>query len=146
MTIKGIAPQLRTRDMDSSISFYTEKLAFTVEFRYEDFYAGIRAGEQVFHLKSVCDKDPSIDYVDEGGHLHLYFETEDVAAFAERIKANGVAIAKDLHETPWQTRESSSTTIRATPSISASRCEDRLDHEKCYRRPARSELAGDVRI
>lgn len=71
MTIKGIAPQLRTVDMASTISFYTEKLGFTVDFKYEDFYAGIRCGVHTIHLKFVCDQDPSIPYVDEGGHLHL---------------------------------------------------------------------------
>lgn len=105
MEIKGIAPQLRTVDMASSIRFYTEKLGFTVEFNYEDFYAGIRAGSQIFHLKLVDEKDPSIPYVDEGGHLHLYLETEGVADFADQLKANGVPLMKDVHETPWSTRE-----------------------------------------
>ena len=105
MTIKAIAPQLRTVDMASSIRFYTEKLGFTVEFNYEDFYVGIRAGSQLIHLKLVDEKDPSIPYVDEGGHLHLYLETEGVAAFAEQLKTRGVALVKDVHETPWSTRE-----------------------------------------
>lgn len=105
MKIKSIAPQLRTVDMASSISFYTEKLGFSVEFNYEDFYAGIRAGDRVFHLKLVDEQDPSIPFVDEGGHLHLYFETDDVAAFADRLTTLGVPLVKDVHETAWQTRE-----------------------------------------
>jgi hypothetical protein len=28
-----------------------------------------------------------------------------VAAFAAQLKANGVPLAKDAHETPWNTRE-----------------------------------------
>ena len=75
MTIKGIAPQLRTTDMNSSIRFYTEKLGFEVAFKFEDFYAGITAGENTFHLKLVDKQDPSIPFVEDGGHLHLYFET-----------------------------------------------------------------------
>ena len=92
-------------DMASSIRFYTEKCGFNVEFNYEDFYTGIRAGGQIFHLKLVCDKDPSIEYVDAGDHFHLYLETEDVAQLAEQFKASGVSLVKDVHETPWQTRE-----------------------------------------
>lgn len=105
MAIKGIVPQLRTTDMASTLRFYTEKLGFTVEFNYQDFYVGMRAGDRLIHLKLVDEKDPSIPYVDDGGHLHLYFETEGVAAFAERLKADGVNLVTDVHETPWQTRE-----------------------------------------
>src|SRR5687768_15032907 len=105
MKIKAIAPQLRTTDIASSVRFYTKKLGFAVEFNYEDFYVGIRAGEHLFHLKLVDEKDPSIPYVDEGGHIHLYFEIEGVAAFADQLKANGVPLLKELHETPWNTRE-----------------------------------------
>jgi catechol 2,3-dioxygenase-like lactoylglutathione lyase family enzyme len=105
MMITGIMPQLRTTHMASSIRFYTEKLGFSVAFNYQDFYAGIRAGDQIFHLKLVDEKDPSIRYVDEGDHLHLYFETDGVADFAAQLKANGVKLVKDVHETPWQTKE-----------------------------------------
>ena len=105
MNIKGIAPQLRTTDMASSIRFYTEKLGFDVEFRYEDFYAGIRAGGQVFHLKQVCDKDPSIEFVANGGHLHIYFETEGVDDLAETLKLRGISFVNEVHETAWSTRE-----------------------------------------
>jgi catechol 2,3-dioxygenase-like lactoylglutathione lyase family enzyme len=105
MAITGIVPQLRTMDMASSIRFYTEKLGFSIEFRYGDFYARIRAGDQVVHLKLVDEKDPSIAYVEEGDHLHLYLQTDGVADFAARLKANGVELVKDVHETPWNTRE-----------------------------------------
>ena len=105
MAITGITPQLRTTDMASSIHFYTETLGFTVEFNYQDFYSGIRFGEHLIHLKFVDEKDPSIAFVDEGGHLHLYFETTDVALFAAKLKAIDVALVKDVHETPWDTRE-----------------------------------------
>ncbi len=91
--------------MQSSISFYTEKLGFDLDFRYEEFYAGVRAGSQIIHLKLVSEKDPSIDYVVESGHLHLYFETSDVAAFADKLKASGLPMVKEVHETAWQTRE-----------------------------------------
>jgi len=104
-TITGIIPQLRTTDMASSIRFYTEKLNFEVEFAYEDFYAGIRAGDQVFHLKLADVEDPSIAYVDEGEHFHLYFETKGIAELAETIKANGLSLVRDVHATPWNTRE-----------------------------------------
>jgi catechol 2,3-dioxygenase-like lactoylglutathione lyase family enzyme len=105
MAIKGIAAQLRTTDFPGSIRFYTEKLGFTVAFNYHDCYAGIQAGSLMFHLKAVDEPDPSIPYVDAGGHLHLYFETDDLAAVAAQLKANDVPLVRDVHTTPWQTKE-----------------------------------------
>ncbi len=69
MAITGIVAQLRTTHMASSIRFCTEKLGFSVEFKYRDFYTGIRAGDQIFHLELVDDKDPSIASVVEGEHF-----------------------------------------------------------------------------
>jgi len=105
MKISGAIAQLRTTDLPASIRFYTEKVGLALEFQYEDFYAGIRAGDQLFHLKHVDEKDPTIDFVDEGGHFHLYFQTDDAAATAKFLKENGVPLVKDVHETAWGTRE-----------------------------------------
>ena len=105
MTIRHIIPQLRTTDLASTVRFYTEMLGFTVEFNYEDFYVGLRSGEQLIHIKLVDEPDPSIPYVDDGGHLHLYLQTDDVASFAEELKSKGVALVQDVETTAWNTKE-----------------------------------------
>jgi hypothetical protein len=56
-------------------------------------------------VKLVDKKDPSIAYVDEGEHFHLYLEANGIADIAAQLKANGVELVKDVHETPWSTRE-----------------------------------------
>lgn len=105
MQISNVIAQLRTTDLAASIRFYTALPGFSLAFQYEDFYAGIRAGTQLFHLKLVDTTDPSIDVVARDDHLHLYFETPDVVAAAEAIRRVGVRLAKEVHETPWGTRE-----------------------------------------
>lgn len=105
MAILGIIPQLRTTDLALSLRFYTSKLGMSVDFQHQNCYAGVRSGRQVFHLKLVDEKDPSIEYVDNGEHFHLYFEISDIGAVATELKANGVTLVKDVHETPWGTRE-----------------------------------------
>lgn len=105
MNITGVIAQLRTTDLDASIRFYTETLGMRLAFRHEDFYAGIEADGQAFHLKRVCEVDPSIADVREGGHFHLYFRTDDVAALAARFERNGVRLVEGVHETAWRTRE-----------------------------------------
>lgn len=105
MPISRIIPQLRTTNLAASLDFYTKKLGLTLDFQYEDFYAGLRYGAQGFHLKHVDERDPSIDYVDEAGHLHLYFNVDDIDAMAAQLAANGVPLVKSVHTTDWSTRE-----------------------------------------
>src|SRR5262245_55318876 len=105
MRISATIPQLRTTNLAESVRFYTGTLGLTLGFQYEDFYAGVRAGNQVIHLKLVDTKDPSIEFVDQGEHFHLYFDVADVTAAASALKAKGVPLVKDVHDTPWSTRE-----------------------------------------
>ena len=105
MQISSIVPQLRTTDLAGSIDFYTTKLGFTLEFQYEGFYAGVRAGDNVVHLKLVDAPDPSIAFVDDEDHLHLYLETPDVRAVAAALERRGVPLVTPVHETAWGTRE-----------------------------------------
>jgi hypothetical protein len=58
----------------------------------ECLYAGIRAGGQLFHLKLVDERDPSIEFVDKEGHFSLYLETADAGA---RLIAAGVRARKE---------------------------------------------------
>lgn len=103
--ISSAIAQLRTTDLTESIRFYTDTVGLKLEFQYQDFYAGIRAGNQLFHLKRVEEKDPTIDYVDTGEHFHLYLETDDAAGLAQALKKKGVHLLKDLHDTAWGTSE-----------------------------------------
>jgi hypothetical protein len=48
-------------------------------------------------LKLVDEQDPSIPYVDHGGHLHLYLQTTGVAAIASQLKAIGLSLASIVH-------------------------------------------------
>jgi len=103
--ITNVITQLRTTNLERSIRFYTDTMGFALEFRFQDFYAGIRAGLEVFHLKLVDDPDPSIEFVRRGEHFHLYFETDDVEAEANRLRKKGVRLVRDVHATEWGARQ-----------------------------------------
>ncbi len=106
MTLSTVATQIRTTNLNESIEFYVSRLGFELDFRFGDFYAGIKVAEgQVFHLKLVDEKDPSVDFVRAGGHLHLFFATDDVDAAAESCRRNGVTLHRDVANTAWGTRE-----------------------------------------
>ena len=103
MSIVHAITQLRTTDLDASIRFFVETLGMRLAFRHEDFYAGIDADGQAFHLKQVDEPDPSVVDVREGGHFHLYFDTGDVAALASRFQRKRVRLVADVHDTAWGT-------------------------------------------
>lgn len=105
MNITSVTPQLRTTNLAASIRFYTFVLGGTLDFQYEDFYAGIRWGAHMIHLKRVDESDPSIAFVRDAGHLHLYLGTDDVAAVAASVRRSGVPIVCEVEETAWGTRE-----------------------------------------
>src|SRR5690242_4940373 len=105
MPVKTITPQLRTTDIERSIRFNTEQVGLQLEFHNVDFYAGIRSASGSFHLKQVDTPDPSIAFVNEGGHLHLYLGVDDVDSFGERLRAAGVKLIQPPCNTDWGTRE-----------------------------------------
>ena len=49
--IKQMSPLFLVADINLSIKFYTNELNFDVDFRYEDFYAGIIKDGYSIHLK-----------------------------------------------------------------------------------------------
>lgn len=101
-----MATQLRTTDLDATIDFYVSRLGFELDFRFEDFYAGLRTieGHQI-HLKRVDEPNPDIGFVQAGTHLHLFFVVDDVATAANRFRDRGVTFHHDLMETNRGTRE-----------------------------------------
>jgi catechol 2,3-dioxygenase-like lactoylglutathione lyase family enzyme len=105
MRVIGVVTQLRTTDLEASIRFYTNTLGLALEFEHQDFYAGIRAGSQVFHLKLVDSADPSLEYVEHGDHFHLYLEVDNASEVFEALARKGVRLVKPITDTPWGTRE-----------------------------------------
>lgn len=103
--ITGITPQLRTTDLEASIRFYVDVLGFDLAFRWEDFYAGICAGDAELHLKRVDAPDPSVGYVADGDHVHLYIHVDNVDAMAARLRDRGVPVLAGPVDRPWNTRE-----------------------------------------
>lgn len=51
MLISRVIPQLRTTNLRVALDFDVETLGFTLEFVHDDFYAGVKCGEFVVHLK-----------------------------------------------------------------------------------------------
>ena len=96
-----MSPQLLVADLERSVEFYTRKLGFDLDFRYEDFYAGIIKHEYSIHLKSG---NPSIDErkrrrINED--LDIVFSVDGIEDLYEEMLTNAVEIIQPLRHMPY---------------------------------------------
>jgi catechol 2,3-dioxygenase-like lactoylglutathione lyase family enzyme len=96
--------QIRVTDLERSLRFYTRTLGFQEEFRFQDFYAGIRAAGTSLHLKSIAVVDPSIRFVQEGDHCHLYLRVPDLDGTFRELEGK-VDLVYPVTTKPWGDRE-----------------------------------------
>src|SRR5262249_23485374 len=104
MLITSLGTQLRVVDLERSVRFYVDRLGFKEDFRFRDFYAGLKAGGTSVHLKRIDGLDPSIAFVQAGDHLHLYLRVTDLDAAYAELHGN-VEIVYPITTKPWGDRE-----------------------------------------
>jgi catechol 2,3-dioxygenase-like lactoylglutathione lyase family enzyme len=99
--IKRMSPQLVVKDVERSVEFYTGKLGFELDFRYEDFYAGIIKNGYSIHLKSG---NPSIEErkrrrINED--LDIVFSVEGIEDLYEEMLTKAAEIIQPLRQMPY---------------------------------------------
>ena len=99
--IKKMSPQLLVADIDRSIEFYTKKLGFDVDFRYEDFYAGIIKDNYSIHLKSGKPSIEERESKRENIDLDIIFSVEGVEDLYEELMNKSVEIVQPLCDRPY---------------------------------------------
>jgi catechol 2,3-dioxygenase-like lactoylglutathione lyase family enzyme len=98
--IKKMSPQLLVSDIESSIGFYTKKLGFDVDFRYEDFYAGIIKDGYSIHLKvsrSLVQKESSRSNED----IDIIFSVDDIEGLYNEFSSKSVEFTQSMREMPY---------------------------------------------
>jgi catechol 2,3-dioxygenase-like lactoylglutathione lyase family enzyme len=96
-----MSPQLLVADMDRSIDFYTDKLGFTLEFRYEDFYAGIIKDGFSIHLKSGKASPEERKSKKENEDLDIVFSVARVKDLYDELVFKKIEILQQLCERPY---------------------------------------------
>ena len=99
--IKKMSPQLLVADVDRSIEFYTKKLGFDVDFRYEDFYAGIIKDGYSIHLKV---SKPSIEQRESRRNsedLDIIFSVDGIEGLYEQLSNRSVEFSQSLRDMPY---------------------------------------------
>ena len=99
--IKKMSPQFIVSDIDRSIEFYKKTLGFDIDFRYEDFYAGIVKDGCSIHLKSG---NPSIEERKNkrnNEELDIVFSVDSIETFYEELSNKTVEFVQLLREMPY---------------------------------------------
>ncbi len=99
--IKKMSPQLLVVDIDRSIEFYTKKLGFDIDFRYEDFYAGIIKDGYSIHLKTG---KPSIEERQnrrKNQDLDVVFSIEGIEDLYEELSNKSIEFTQPLRKMPY---------------------------------------------
>lgn len=96
--LKKMSPQLQVAHIEVSIEFYTKKLGFSLDFRYEDFYAGVVKDGHSIHLKSGI---PSGDEGKNKEDLEITFSVDNIESLYEEFQSKSVEITQPLRNMPY---------------------------------------------
>ena len=96
-----MSPQFLVTDLNKSITFYTEKLGFELEFRYEDFYAGIIKDGCSIHLKSGKPSLEERNNKRKNNDLDLVLSVENVEGLYDQLVKNSIDIVQPLCDRPY---------------------------------------------
>ena len=101
-TITGISPSFIVRDVPAALSFYCEKLGFTIEYQHPDdapFFAIVHRDGAMIFLKAV-----GVDPLPNGkrhpwARWDAYASVPDPDALAAEFTSRGVTFSKPLQNT-----------------------------------------------
>ena len=102
-SIRTAAPQFLVSVLGDALSFYEERLDFSVDFVYEGFYASVSRDGATIHLKCAPRLEAERAHRSSGEHLDAYFDVSGVRELHDEFVRRGVPIIKPLGEQPWGT-------------------------------------------
>jgi catechol 2,3-dioxygenase-like lactoylglutathione lyase family enzyme len=107
MSVRYISAVLFVKDMPAARHFYEDLLGQEVELDLE-LNVGYKSAFALWENKCANDiifhRDPDSAEPLGRRNLELYFETEDLDAITERLRAAGVSLIHEIHEHPWGQR------------------------------------------
>ncbi len=96
-----MSPQFLVSDFERSIEYYTKVLGFDLEFRFEDFYAGIIKDGHSIHLKCGHPSQEERENKRENNDLDIVFSVENVEGLYEEYSQKPIEIIQPLCERPY---------------------------------------------
>jgi catechol 2,3-dioxygenase-like lactoylglutathione lyase family enzyme len=104
-TITAAAPQFLVAKLADSLSFYEQRLGFSRDFVYEDFYASVSRDRAVIHLKCAAKLAAERAHRRSGEHLDAYLVVSGVGELHQEFVGRGAPITRPLARRPWGTRD-----------------------------------------
>ena len=99
--IKQMSPQFLVTEIDRSIEFYTEKLGFDIDFRYDDFYSGIVKDGCSIHLKTGKPSTEERKRRRNNEDLDIVFSVDRIEDFYQELSDKSVEIVQPLRNMPY---------------------------------------------
>lgn len=99
-SIKQMSPLLPVTNIENAIEFYTNKLGFDINFRYQDFYAGIIKDSYSIHLKmkeSFNEKKLNKHKED----VDITFSVDNIENLYEELLKKSVNIIQSIRQMPY---------------------------------------------
>lgn len=101
MRITGIAPQFLVDDLDRSIAYYRDRLGFSLDFIYEDFYASVSRDGFAIHLKCAPKLAADRAHRKQNEHLDAFIAVSGVRQLFAELQTRAANVIKPLEEQPW---------------------------------------------
>jgi catechol 2,3-dioxygenase-like lactoylglutathione lyase family enzyme len=99
--IKQMSVQLVVADVERSYEFYTKTLGLDLDFRYEDFYIGIKKGPNSIHLKSGNPSAEERKNKRNNEDLDLMFYVTGIEELYAELSNKTVNLIQPLRQMPY---------------------------------------------
>jgi catechol 2,3-dioxygenase-like lactoylglutathione lyase family enzyme len=96
-----MSPQFLVADIERSIEFYTKKLGFDIDFRYEDFYAGVIKDGCSIHLKSGKSSIEGREYKRSNENLDIVFSVDGIEDLYQELLNKSIEFVQPLRDMPY---------------------------------------------
>ena len=93
-----MSTQLPVEDLERSVEFFTQKLGFEIDFRYEDFYVGIVKEGYSIHLKL---SDSPVKRTKNAEDLDILFTIDDIESVYRDLSDKAILIIQPLRTMPY---------------------------------------------
>ena len=104
-SIHRAIPQILVNDLGAALSYYQERLGFTCDFAYEDFYASISRDGAVIHLKMPPKVEGGPGRFRSDEQLAAFLPVSGVQELHDEFVRRGARIVKPVEVHPWGQRD-----------------------------------------